>query len=116
MWAFPLIAAAAGMKYPLMYISSSFLVNWYIDIYTNVYGMDTTYADIIEKFNGYLKHMINDNPVASAFTNIIIAIGLVMMLYYFFSDLSAKAMANQLSTGWKVILHSIRYGICDFLQ
>lgn len=98
MWAFPLIAAAAGMKYPLMYISSSFLVNWYIDIYTNVYGADTTYADIIEKFNGYLKHMINDNPVASAFTNIIIAIGLVMMLYYFFSDLSAKAMANQLST------------------
>ena len=72
MWAFPLIAAAAGMKYPLMYISSSFLVNWYIDIYTNVYGADTTYADIIEKFNGYLKHMINDNSVASAFTNILL--------------------------------------------
>lgn len=95
---FPLITAAAGMKYPLVYIASSFLVNWYIDIYTNVYGADTTYADIIEKFNGYLKHMINDNPVASAFTNIILAIGLIMMLYYFFSDLSAKAMANQLST------------------
>lgn len=72
------------------------IVKWYTDIYTNVYGVDTTYSDIILKFNSYLKQMVN-NSGFEAFSNIILTIGIVLMLFYFFSDLAEKAATNQLS-------------------
>lgn len=78
------------------YYASSHLVDWYIDIYTSVYGLDTSYNDIILKFNTYLKQMIN-NANFTVFSNIVISIGLALIVYYFFSDLSEKAIANQLS-------------------
>lgn len=81
------------------YFAAPYLVDWYIDIYTSVYGVDTTYTDIILKFNNYLKMLINSNSATtSVFTNMILGIGVVLLLMHFFSDLSEKAAANQLST------------------
>ena len=81
------------------YFAAPYLVDWYIDIYTSVYGVDTTYTDVILKFNNYLKMLINNNSATtSVFTNMILGIGVVLLLMHFFSDLSEKAAANQLST------------------
>lgn len=81
------------------YFAAPYLVDWYIDIYTNTYGLDTTYSDVILKFNNYLKMLINSNSgTTSAFSNFILGIGVVLLLMHFFSDLSEKAAANQLST------------------
>lgn len=81
------------------YFAAPYLVDWYIDIYTNVYGVDTTYTDVILKFNNYLKMLVNNNSIiASTFSNMLLGIGIVLLLMHFFSDLSEKAAANQLST------------------
>lgn len=72
------------------------LVEWYVDIYTNVYGADTTYSDIILKFNMYLKRIIN-GATFGVFSNIVLTIGIVLLLFHFFSDLTEKAATKQLS-------------------
>ena len=72
------------------------LVEWYTDIYRNVYGIDHTYTDIVLKFNTYFKQLVN-NTVLTTFSNIILTIGLCLMLLYFFTDLSSKAVMKQLS-------------------
>lgn len=78
-------------------VVTNFLVDWYIDIYTNVYGLDTTYSDILLKFNGYLKHMVN-TMAFKTFSNVVLALGLLLMIFYFFTDLTEKATLHQLST------------------
>lgn len=75
---------------------SPHLVEWYTDIYTNVYGADTSYSDIILKFDNYLKMVINSNAL-DIFFNILLTLGVVLMLLYFFMDLSAKAAMQQLT-------------------
>ena len=81
-------------------ITGSFLaphiVEWYTDIYINVYGLDTTYTDVILKFNTYLKQLINGTTMKT-FSNVIFTLGTVLMLIYFFTDLSEKAATKQLS-------------------
>lgn len=72
------------------------LVDWYVDIYTNIYGVDNTYTDIILQFNSYLKQMINGASF-DAFSKTVMSIGIVLLLFYFFSDLAEKATINQLS-------------------
>lgn len=72
------------------------LVDWYIDIYISVYGKDTSYSDIILKFNTYLKQMVNSASF-DTFNNIVISIGLALIMFYFFNDLSEKAVMKQLS-------------------
>lgn len=72
------------------------LVEWYTDIYRNIYGIDHTYTDIVLKFNTYFKQLVN-NTVLTTFSNIILTIGLCLMLLYFFTDLSSKAVMKQLS-------------------
>lgn len=74
----------------------SHLVEWYTDIYMNVYGVDTTYTDIILKFNRYLKKLVNTTTFET-FSNIILVIGVTLILYHFFSDLTEKAADKQLS-------------------
>lgn len=78
-------------------ILSPHLVDWYTDIYTNVYGYDNLYKQVLSQFNTYLKEMVNSLQF-TAFTNTILTIGVVMMLFYFFTDLTEKAAMNQLST------------------
>lgn len=73
------------------------LVDWYTDIYTNVYGYDNLYKQVLSQFNTYLKEMVNSLQF-TAFTNTILTIGVVLMLFYFFTDLTEKAAMNQLST------------------
>ena len=36
-------------------ILSPHLVDWYTDIYTNVYGYDNLYKQVLSQFNTYLK-------------------------------------------------------------
>ena len=67
------------------------------DIYTNVYGYDNLYKQVLSQFNTYLKEMVNSLQF-TAFTNTILTIGVVLMLFYFFTDLTEKAAMNQLST------------------
>lgn len=76
---------------------SPFLVEWYIDIYKSTYGADTTYSDIILKFNSYLKMMIN-STIFTVFSNIILTIGIVLVMFHFFSDIAEKAVDKQIST------------------
>ena len=78
-------------------ILSPHLVDWYTDIYTNVYGYDNLYKQVLSQFNTYLKEMVNSLQF-TAFTNTILTIGVVLMLFYFFKDLTEKAAMNQLST------------------
>ena len=78
-------------------ILSPHLVDWYTDIYTNVYGYDNLYKQVLSQFNTYLKEMVNSLQF-TAFTNTILTIGIVLMLFYFFTDLTEKAAMNQLST------------------
>lgn len=78
-------------------ILSPHLVDWYTDIYTNVYGYDNLYKQVLSQFNTYLKEMVNSLQF-TAFTNTILTIGVVLMLFYFFTDLTEKAAMNQLST------------------
>ena len=78
-------------------ILSPHLVDWYTDIYTNVYGYDNLYKQVLSQFNTYLKEMVNSLQF-TAFTNTILTIGVVLMLFYFFTDLIEKAAMNQLST------------------
>lgn len=78
-------------------IFSPHLVDWYTDIYTNVYGYDNLYKQVLSQFNTYLKEMVNSLQF-TAFTNTILTIGVVLMLFYFFTDLTEKAAMNQLST------------------
>lgn len=78
-------------------ILSPHLVDWYTDIYTNVYGYDNLYKQVLSQFNTYLKEMVNSLQFI-AFTNTILTIGVVLMLFYFFTDLTEKAAMNQLST------------------
>lgn len=78
-------------------ILSPHLVDWYTDIYTNVYGYDNLYKQVLSQFNTYLKEMVNSLQF-TAFTNTILTIGVVLMLFYFFADLTEKAAMNQLST------------------
>lgn len=78
-------------------ILSPHLVDWYTDIYTNVYGYDNLYKQVLSQFNTYLKEMVNSLQF-TAFTNTILTIGVVLMLFYFFTDLTEKATMNQLST------------------
>mgnify|MGYP000834765858 CR=1 FL=1 len=40
-------------------ILSPHLVDWYTDIYTNVYGYDNLYKQVLSQFNTYLKEMVN---------------------------------------------------------
>lgn len=77
-------------------ILSPHLVDWYTDIYTNVYGYDNLYKQVLSQFNTYLKEMVNSLQF-TAFTNTILTIGVVLMLFYFFTDLTEKAAMNQLS-------------------
>ena len=67
------------------------IVEWYTDIYINVYGLDTTYTDVILKFNTYLKQLINGTTMKT-FSNVIFTLGTVLMLIYFFTDLSVRRM------------------------
>lgn len=78
-------------------ILSPHLVDWYTDIYTNVYGYDNLYKQVLSQFNTYLKEMVNSLQF-TAFTNTVLTIGVVLMLFYFFTDLTEKAAMNQLST------------------
>lgn len=78
-------------------ILSPHLVDWYTDIYTNVYGYDNLYKQVLSQFNTYLKEMVNSLQF-TAFTNTILTIGVVLMLFYFFTDLTEKASMHQLST------------------
>lgn len=78
-------------------ILSPHLVDWYTDIYTNVYGYDNLYKQVLSQFNTYLKEMVNSLQF-TAFTNTILTIGVVLMLFYFFTDLTEKAAMNQLPT------------------
>lgn len=78
-------------------ILSPHLVDWYTDIYTNVYGYDNLYKQVLSQFNTYLKEMVNSLQF-TAFTNTILTIGVVLMLFYFFTDLTEKAAMNKLST------------------
>ena len=78
-------------------ILSPHLVDWYTEIYTNVYGYDNLYKQVLSQFNTYLKEMVNSLQF-TAFTNTILTIGVVLMLFYFFTDLTEKAAMNQLST------------------
>ena len=78
-------------------ILSPHLVDWYTDIYTHVYGYDNLYKQVLSQFNTYLKEMVNSLQF-TAFTNTILTIGVVLMLFYFFTDLTEKAAMNQLST------------------
>lgn len=78
-------------------ILSPHLVDWYTDIYTNVYGYDNLYKQVLSQFNTYLKEIVNSLQF-TAFTNTILTIGVVLMLFYFFTDLTEKAAMNQLST------------------
>ena len=78
-------------------ILSPHLVDWYTDIYTNVYGYDNLYKQVLSQFNTYLKEMVISLQF-TAFTNTILTIGVVLMLFYFFTDLTEKAAMNQLST------------------
>lgn len=78
-------------------ILSPHLVDWYTDIYTNVYGYNNLYKQVLSQFNTYLKEMVNSLQF-TAFTNTILTIGVVLMLFYFFTDLTEKAAMNQLST------------------
>lgn len=39
-------------------ILSPHLVDWYTDIYTNVYGYDNLYKQVLSQFNTYLKEMV----------------------------------------------------------
>lgn len=64
-------------------ILSPHLVDWYTDIYTNVYGYDNLYKQVLSQFNTYLKEMVNSLQF-TAFTNTILTIGVVLMLFYFF--------------------------------
>ena len=73
---------------------SPFLVEWYIDIYKSTYGADTTYSDIILKFNSYLKMMIN-STIFTVFSNIILTIGIVLVMFHFFSDIAEKAVDSK---------------------
>ena len=75
---------------------SPHLVEWYTDIYTHVYGIDSTYTDVLKQFNTYLKQMINGTSF-TVFSNILLSIGLVLMLFHFFGDLTEKAAMKQLS-------------------
>ena len=66
---------------------SPHLVEWYTDIYTHIYGIDTTYTDVLSQFNTYLKQMINSANFTT-FSNMILTIGIVLMLFHFFGDLT----------------------------
>ena len=85
-------------------ILSPHLVDWYTDIYTNVYGYDNLYKQVLSQFNTYLKEMVNSLQF-TAFTNTILTIGVVLMLFYFFTDLTEKAAMNQLSTLQLSLIH-----------
>lgn len=85
------------MANPAKVFMAPHLVDWYIDIYTNLYGVDNMYTAVIQKFNTYLKEMVNTLQF-KAFSNAILTIGVVLLLFYFFTDLTEKATLKQLST------------------
>lgn len=74
----------------------NYLVEWYVDIYKNVYGLNTDYTDIILTFNTYLKRIINGTAF-TVFSNIVIVLGIVLLLYHFFSDMADRAASLQVS-------------------
>lgn len=80
-----------------MISTSSHLVDWYIDIYTNLYGTDNSYTDIMLKFNDYLKTMVNTSSKYKTLSSMILSIGVALLLLHFFTDLSEKASMKQLS-------------------
>ena len=45
------------------------LVDWYVDIYTNSYGSDTVYQNVIIQFNTYLKQMVNGTTLTHSQTS-----------------------------------------------
>lgn len=73
-----------------------FLIEWYVDIFLSTYGYDSTYNHVIQQFNIYLKRLVN-NAKFDAFSNAIITLGIVLILYHFFADLTEKAAEKQLS-------------------
>lgn len=93
----PMIGAAVAASRIAKGLLSPHLVDWYTDIYTNVYGYDNVYKEVIYKFNTYLKEMVNTTQF-TVFQNTILTIGLVLMLFFFFADLTEKAAMKQLST------------------
>ena len=113
------------MPTPKMFLAPH-LVEWFTDIYINTYGKDTTYTDIVLKFNNYFKQLVN-NATFTTFSNIILTIGLCMMLLYFFTDLSSKAAMKQLSQlqmwksfsvliGTAFVIYNIKYIIIFMLN
>ena len=92
---------------------SHFLVDWYIDVYLNVYGIDTTYTDIILKFNNILKGILA-NTTFETLSKTVWTIGFVLMLIYFATDMSEKAAAKQLTfqQSWKSVCLLL---MCTFL-
>lgn len=74
----------------------AFLVEWYTDVYLHTYGIDTTYTDIVLKFNSYLKRIL-ENDSFDVLGNTIWLIGFCMMLIFFAVDMSDKAAAKQLT-------------------
>lgn len=93
----PVVGAAVAASRIAKGLLSPHLVDWYTDIYTNVYGYDNVYKEVIYKFNTYLKEMVNTTQF-TVFQNTILTIGLVLMLFFFFADLTEKAAMKQLST------------------
>ena len=91
----PVVGAAVAASRIAKGLLSPHLVDWYTDIYTNVYGYDNVYKEVIYKFNTYLKEIVNTTQF-TVFQNTILTIGLVLML--FFADLTEKAAMKQLST------------------
>ena len=84
---------------------SPHLVEWYTDIYTHIYGIDTTYTDVLSQFNTYLKQMINSANFTT-FSNMILTIGIVLMLFHFFWRFNRKGSneAIVLVTNGKIVL------------
>lgn len=74
-----------------------FIINWYIEAFLSVNGYSNPYVDIILKFNRYFRQLFV-NVHFDALMKIIWIIGFMMMLMYFFGDMSDKAATNQLST------------------
>ena len=74
-----------------------FIINWYIEAFLTVNGYSNPYVDIILKFNRYFRQLFV-NVHFDALMKIIWVVGFMMMLMYFFGDMSEKAATNQLST------------------
>lgn len=74
----------------------NYLVEWYVDIYKNAYGINVDYTDILLRFDTYLKRIINGTSF-EVFSNIVMVIGITLLLFHFFSDMTEKAAMKQMS-------------------